>query len=170
MFDPEAERTSEYEGEYRDLKVISVERRQVDKGDTSTASEELDELIASHNRGHGLPTKVLFRFPGYDSEDRYLHEIAEIRRWFAKLEIRYPYLLCLLSNLNRQLLEYVMMFVPYQSDGKKMIFERDALLRFLKPRLRQAASYGAAVGMDRGTVKLRVLRSLGIRESLDDFL
>lgn len=170
MFDPEAEYGSESGGEYRAVKVISIERRQVDRGDTSTASEELDELVASQNRGCELDTKVVFRFVGYESEDRYLHELPEVRKWFAKLEARYPYLLCLLSKSHRQLLDYVMTFVPYQSEGRKVKFDRESLLIFLKPRLRQAASYGGAVGLDRGEVKLRVLRGLGIRESMDDFL
>lgn len=170
MFDPETEYGCGSDWEHRDVRPISVDRRQVEKGDTSTASEELDELIASQNRGQELETRVLFRFAGYDREDRYLHEIPEVSKWFAKLETRYPYLLCLLSNQRRQLLDYVMMFVPYEADGAKVRFERKALVKFLRPRLRQAASYGGAVGMDRGEVKLRVLRAVGIRESMDDFL
>lgn len=170
MFDPEAEYGCESEWEQRDVRVISVERQQVEKGDTSTASEELDELIATQNRGQELETKVFFTFPGYDTEDRYLHEIPEVGTWFTKLERRYPYLLCLLSNRKRQLLDYVMMFVPYEADGKKIRFDRKGLVKFLSPRLRQAASYGGAVGMDRGEVKLRVLRAVGIRESMDNFL
>lgn len=168
MSNPEADYLSQ--DEYRDVRIISVERHRVEKGDTSKAVEGLDELIASQNRGQALSTKVLFKFPGYDSEDRYIHEIPEVRRWFSKLEARYPYLLCLLSNLNHQLLEYVMMFVPYQTAGMRTNLERGSLLRFLKPRLRKAASYGGAVGMDRSSVKLRILKGLGMSESLDDFL
>src|SRR4028118_445454 len=83
--------------------------------DLSPAQVEIEKLlqekaIASHEQ------QICFEidYPREPTDPRELSEIPEVRLWFIRLDVRYPWLPFLLDWKAGELARYVAMFVPHQ--------------------------------------------------------
>jgi|GEM_PF-1872129 hypothetical protein len=140
--------------------VLTVKRRDMMRCDISPITTEIDGLIARQSRGGALMHKIYLEFQGFEGDDRYPREIPEVREWFRRLEQRYPFLLYLLSSHRNQIREFAAMFVPYNMEGRELVFEREPLERYLKEKLSKSVSYARAIGVDPRVSVMKIIDQL----------
>jgi hypothetical protein len=150
--------------------VLKIQRRNVMRADISPITEEMDALIARQSRGGALTHKVYFDLQGFQGDDRYLREIPEVRKWFQRLEQRYPFLLYLLSGYRGQLQEVAAMFVPYEIEGANIVFEQEPMGRYLKEKLGKSVSYARAIGADPQVSIMLILSQLSPGQSPTSYI
>jgi hypothetical protein len=73
------------------LLVLSISRREVERGQIGDVVDRLLQLTDSLERLKRYKDKLLLSFDGYDQDERELYEIPEVVRFFEKVNEHWPY-------------------------------------------------------------------------------
>lgn len=106
--------------------------------DLSPAATVLENLLQEKSVIAAYEQQLRFdiEYPREPEDPRELSEIPELRLWFIRLDIHYPWLPFLLDWKAGELVRYIAMLVPHQFTAKEGIqYNPEALEIFLMQKL-----------------------------------
>lgn len=73
------------------IKLFYIPRNQIEQCDTALLLRFLRLFLKDELRGRGARDHIDLAMDGYDDDNRWLHEIAEVRAYFRALDEAFPY-------------------------------------------------------------------------------
>ncbi|NEP46874.1 MAG: CRR6 family NdhI maturation factor [Okeania sp. SIO2H7] len=117
--------------------TIAISTEQIDNLDLSPATETISKLLSQGAiASYEQQLRLEINYDRDPSDPRELSEIPEIRLWFIRLDVVYPWLPFLLDWKEGELARYVAMLVPHQfhrTDGIQ--YNPEALEIFLMHKI-----------------------------------
>ncbi len=104
--------------------------------DLSPAQTVIENLLQGEVASYEQQLRFKIDYPQELGDPRELPEIPEVRLWFIRLDVRYPWLPFLLDWKAGELVRYAAMLVPHQFSTKEGIqYNPEALEIFLMQKL-----------------------------------
>ena len=142
-----------------DLIVLAEEREMIERGDISRISEIIHSF---HQFAKNYEGNIAFAIDGYDDDPRELYEISEVRRWFAKLDKEFPYMMYFLSEQLNMPLLYVAMFVPFEKKPAGLLFQSKSLVAFLRRKGMAIVNFCELIGDNPMPIITRISKRFGV--------
>ena len=95
--------------------TISLNAEAINNLDLSPAQQVIDKLLQDNsNTAYEQQLSFDIDYPRDPSDPRELSEIPEIRLWFVRLDVHYPWLPLIIDGKSGELYRYIAMLVPHQ--------------------------------------------------------
>jgi hypothetical protein len=116
--------------------VITVNSDAIAHLDLSPAQTVIEVLVAELQSTQDPQLQFTINYPQDPDDPRELSEIAEVRLWFVRLDVDYPWLPFWLDWQNGELGRYAAMLVPHQFSAREGIqYNPEALEIFLMNKI-----------------------------------
>ena len=95
--------------------TISLNAEVINNLDLSPAQQVIDKLLQDQDHSaYEQQLSFYIDYPRDPTDPRELSEIPEIRLWFVRLDVHYPWLPLILDGKSGELYRYIAMLVPHQ--------------------------------------------------------
>jgi hypothetical protein len=129
--------------------------------DLSTIAPVIDQLSADPLR-QARQLSFQFDYPRAEDDPRELAEIEEIRLWFLRLDVRYPWLPYFLDWRAGELTRYAAMLVPHRFEARDgLVFNVEALELFVLAKVFAVHDWLATQGIQNNADLRYMAQSLG---------
>ena len=116
--------------------TIALNSDNINNLDLSPAQTVVENLVKQAIASYEQQLRFQIDYSQEPGDPRELPEIPEVRLWFIRLDIRYPWLPFLLDWKAGELVRYAAMLVPHQFSTKEGIqYNPEALEIFLMQKL-----------------------------------
>ena len=103
------------------MTIVSVDNQALLSLDLAAIASPIESWLATSPNQFNLNLQFKIEYPQDPTDPRELSEIPEIRLWFIRLDVQYPYLPLLLDWQAGELARYVAMLVPHQFSRREGI-------------------------------------------------